>query len=124
MVNEVALLLRGAQPGKHSGVAQHIRRGEHLREAIAGRYGVTHVHAWQVKHVRWGLEHGLGDVSDATRYDYWRTARVIAAALNHWPDWAACLHGPWQSPSGQVRPEAHAGGRPAKLAALASRPHR
>jgi len=35
------------------------------------------------KHPRWALERGLTDLSPASRYHYYRTARVLAATLGH-----------------------------------------
>jgi len=32
---------------------------------------------------------------DVEQYEYWLTARVLAAALRHWPDWEPYLAGPW-----------------------------
>ena len=54
--------------------------------------------------LRWVLEHGLPDVGPATRYHYYRTVRVIAAVLGHWPDWEPHLRGSWTTPSGTGPP--------------------
>jgi hypothetical protein len=119
MSGEMRRLLERAQPGSRGGVTRHIERGEVMRELIAGQYrGITRSDQWRAKHVRWVIERGLADRSDATRYDYWRTARVIAAALGRWGDWEPHLRGPWTRPSGAGGPpaDASAGGRPAKLA--------
>lgn len=116
---EITRILDRAQPGSRAAVRAHIKRGITMAEAIQQRWGVRPA-GWKAKHLRWFLERGLADLSAATRYDYYRTARAIAAALGHWPAWEAHLRGPWESPKGKT---AHrgAGGRPAKLAHRAGR---
>ena len=115
-------LLERAQPGSHGGVAQHIRRGEILRQRIAERWHLGRPEQWRLKHVRWVLEHGLPDVGPATRYHYYRTVRVIAAVLGHWPDWEPHLRGSWTTPTGTgPRASAERGGRPPKLAQRGAR---
>jgi hypothetical protein len=89
-----------------------------MRQMIEAQFGVARPEQWQAKHVRWCLARGLIDRSDATRYDYWRSARVICAALGRWPAWEPHLRGPWTHPSGAggAEPDASLGGRPPKLA--------
>ena len=113
-------ILARAQPGSRGGVAQHIARGETLRQLIAARWGIDRMEQWQAKHLRWAIERGLADRAPATQYSYWRTARVVAAALGRWPSWEPHLRGPWTSPTGTpTRPDPGRGGRPPKLAARA-----
>jgi len=117
----IEVLLRRAQPGSHRSVQQHIRRAQRLHDWIAERFGVREPYQYRAKHLRYALEHGTAGLAASTRYDYWRTARVLAAAIGKWPDWEPHLRGPWTSP----RPETHRlgldhqghghGGRPAKL---------
>lgn len=112
-------ILARAQPGSRGGVAQHIARGETLRQLIAARWGIDRMEQWQAKHLRWAIERGLADRAPATQYSYWRTARVVAAALGRWPSWEPHLRGPWNSPTGTPGTAKARGGRPPKLAARA-----
>ena len=120
-MNPMRRILGRAQPGSRGGLAQHIARGEALRRLIEERFRVSRPEGWQAKHMRWALERALADLAPATRYSYWRTARVVAAALGRWPDWEPHLRGPWTTPepASTPRPARGAGGRPPKLAARA-----
>lgn len=104
----IALLLRRAMPGARASISAHIKRGERIADAIQERFEVCDPHQWQAKHVRWVLDRWAQPLSISTRYDYWRTARALAAVLGHWPDWAPHLQGSWCRKG--------TGGRPAKLA--------
>lgn len=117
---EVTVLLERAQPGARRAVRAHQRRALRLALLIEERWGVRSPRGWRAKHVRWALEHGLAGAAPATRYDYWRTARALAAALGRWPDWEPYLRGPWTRPDGRPRAPRGAGGRPPKLAHWAS----
>lgn len=115
----VSALLKRAQPGSHASVRAHIRRGEAIAEAIQERWPDIHVpHQWKAKHLRWALEVWAEQqgFSPATHYDYWRTARAIAGAVGHWPDWEPHIRGPWCRPDGGKAPRG-VGGRPPKLSA-------
>lgn len=115
-MSEVRRLLIRAQPGRRSAVRTHIRRGEHLVALIADRWPrVRRPQQWQVKHCRWALEHGLGDRAPSTRYDYWRSLRVLIDVLGRLQDWQPYLRGPWQHPRGNTAPQRASGGRPPKL---------
>lgn len=123
----IEILLRRAQPGTRGGVAAHIRRAERLHRLIAERFGVDEPYPYRAKHLRYALEHGTAGLASASRYDYYRTARALAAVLGHWPDWEPHLRGPWTSPLSEAsrrrpdRARAGRGGRPAKLARERSR---
>ena len=108
----IATLLKRALPGSKSSVAGHIERGERIAQAIHLRFGISEPRQWQAKHLRWAMERWASEKSEATRYDYWRTVRVLAAALNHWPDWEPHLDGVWCR-NGR-------GGRPSKISILKS----
>lgn len=121
-MSAVRRLLERAQPGSRGGVAQHIRRGERLAAMIADHWRIERPEQWRAKHARWVIEHGLTDVSPATRYHYYRTLRVIAASMGHWPSWEPHLRGPWMTPTGSgTRRAPEHGGRPPKLAERARR---
>src|SRR5690349_8885385 len=87
-MSEIHNLLRRAQPGANKTVIDHIARGERIADAIRDRWGLMTARAWKVKHLRWFLnEHCKPPMASTTRYDYWRTARALAAALGRWDDW-------------------------------------
>lgn len=113
---QIAILLRRAQPGATSGIQAHIKRATRMQTLIAERFGVSEPHQFKAKHLRWVLEHRTAALAPSSRYDYWRTARALAAILGHWPDWEPHLRGPWISPQRGRRPAGHPGGRPPKLA--------
>lgn len=91
----IATLLKRALPGAKSSIAGHIERGERIALAIQERFDISEPRQWQAKHLRWVLERWAGEMSDSTRYDYWRTVRALASVLNHWPDWEPHLRGEW-----------------------------
>jgi len=91
----IALLLKRALPGAKASIAGHIERGERIAQAIQQRFGISEPRQWQAKHLRWVLERWASEKSEATRYDYWRTVRVLASVLNYWPNWAPYLQGKW-----------------------------
>ena len=68
----IATLLKRALPGAKSSIAGHIERGERIAQAIQQRFDISKPRQWQAKHLRWVLERWAGEMSDATRYDYWR----------------------------------------------------
>lgn len=118
----IDVLLRRAQPGSHRSVEQHIRRAQRLHDLIAERFGIREPYQYRAKHLRYALERGTAGLAPATRYDYWRTARVIAATLGKWSDWEPYLRGPWTMPrihaesARQGDGRSSVGGRPPKLA--------
>lgn len=103
----IAILLKRSLPGSKSSVAGHIERSERIAQAIQERFGISEPRQWQAKHLRWVLERWAGEKSEATRYDYWRTVRVLAAAFGKWHDWRPHLEGEWCRYG--------TGGRPPKL---------
>lgn len=103
----IAMLLKRSVPGASSSIKGHIKRGELIADAIKIRFAISEPHQWQAKHLRWVLERYSAKLSASSRYDYWRTARALAAALGHWPDWEPHLRGTWCKTG--------VGGRPPKL---------
>ena len=91
----IALLLNRSTPGANVSINGHIKRGERIADAINERFGVREPRQWQVKHLRWVLERWAVEQASTTRYDYWRTVRVLASALGKWSDWEPHLRGPW-----------------------------
>jgi len=112
----IDVLLRRAQPGKTSGVKAHIRRSQRIARRIEEHWGISEPYKWKVKHLQWFLKVETASLSPASRYDYWRTASVLAAAMGHWPNWEPHLRGPWTRPKPPGPNPGAPGGRPRKLA--------
>lgn len=68
-----------------------------LAEAIRIRWQVAPAH-WQVKHIRWFLEHAMSQSASGTKYRYYRYIRRVLACDNRWTDWKSQLKGPWTKP--------------------------
>ncbi|WP_295402223.1 hypothetical protein [uncultured Thiocystis sp.] len=118
---QLSVLLRRAQPGTKSGVQGHLKRAIRMQTLIAERFGIREPYQFKAKHLRWVLEHGTAELAPSSRYDYWRTARALAAILGHWPDWEPHLRGSWISPRPDLPRDTQPttpsrGGRPPKLA--------
>ena len=116
MKASISQILRRAQPGTYAAVKGHNTRATRIWAAIGARWGACHAHPyhWRLKHVRWYLQEECRDLAAATRYDHWRTVRVLLSAIGRWADWEPRLRGPWCHRTGQ--PGKGAGGRPPKLA--------
>jgi hypothetical protein len=116
MKASIAQILRRAQPGASTAVKGHIARAVQISAAIGARWGAGHAHPyhWRLKHVRWYLHAECNGLAPATRYDHWRTVRVVLSACGRWPAWEPRLRGPWCSRTGESKKGP--GGRPAKLA--------
>jgi len=104
----IEILLKRSTPGAPTSVNDHIERGERIARAIQEHFAIAEPAQWRAKHLRWVLDRWTDQFSLNTRYDYWRTARVLASALDRWPDWEPHLRGSWCRRG--------VGGRPAKLA--------
>ena len=103
-MSDIEKLLIKAQPGRMATIREHIERGERIMKAIQARFPeVKNVYGLKAKHARWLLQAWCRDDSDTTRYHYFRTIRVIAAALGKWENWKPYVNGPWVKP-GQGRP--------------------
>jgi len=105
------LLIRRLPGPRRTTVRAHLRRAERIAETIFSRWQVG-PHQWQVKHVRWYLEHRTKQLGPSARYRHWLTLRLLVTALGNEADWCRHLAGPW------LRPTAKAGelevGRPSK----------
>ena len=115
-ISRIEVLLKHAQPGKNSGVKAHIKRGQRIANRIEERWGISEPYQFKVKHLQWFLKTDTANLSPASRYDYWRTARVIAAAIGRWDSWEPHLRGPWTRPKPPGPKPGAPGGRPKKLA--------
>ena len=86
-------LLINSKRGSVKSVRVHVKRAESLSRAIWQRFNVTPA-KWQLKHLRWHLEHNTRDLAAATRYDHWRTVCALVDALSR-DQWLPRLRGPW-----------------------------
>ncbi len=88
---------RRAFSGNRSSVHKKSNHIVMAAEAIRIRWNVSPRH-WQVKHVRWLLEHKLADRASGTKYRYYCLIRQILIFQDHWADWKPHLKGPWTKP--------------------------
>jgi hypothetical protein len=79
-------------------VREHVVRAEHVAQAIWRRWQVG-PYQWQVKHLRWYLEHRTEGMRPGTRYRHWLTVRALAYALGRSDDWLGHLRGTWLRPT-------------------------
>lgn len=93
-----------SQPRKAGTIKAHARRLARIRGLIDKRFGAENPRQWKAKHVRWVMKDGLGDISSATAYDYWRTCKWVLEAYDVYEDWKPHLRGPWLNPKGELRP--------------------
>lgn len=78
---DMELFLSGVLIGSQSTRKRHLRQTEIIRDEIAKHWQLEAPWAWQRKHVAWFLEHRLGQHSEATRYYYLLTERLLARRL-------------------------------------------
>lgn len=96
---DIRSLIEQRTSGPRSEKSDYIRRCQCMRFLILGRWpAIRKCHQWQVKHLRWCLEHALRDHSPEERYRYYLAVCAFGHALGRWPDWERFLRGPWQSP--------------------------
>ncbi|MBS4155481.1 hypothetical protein IZU87_16820 [Cobetia sp. MC34] len=97
---EILMQLVKSQPRKSHTIRAHAQRAARSRQLIENRFGIKHPKQWKAKHVRWLMKDGLGNISPATAYDYWRTCCWILKELGVFQDWQPYLRGPWLNPKG------------------------
>ncbi|MBO9551742.1 hypothetical protein [Pseudomonas sp.] len=78
---DMELFLAGMLNGSHATRQRHLRQAELIQVEIAERWQRETPWAWQRKHLAWFLEHRLGRRSEATRYYYVLTMRVLTRRL-------------------------------------------
>ncbi|WP_372822042.1 hypothetical protein ACCE15_03100 [Pseudomonas parafulva] len=78
---DMELFLAGVLTGSHVTRQRHIRQAKFIQIEVAQRWQRETPWAWQRKHVVWFLEHRLGRRSEATRYYYMLTVRLLARRL-------------------------------------------
>ena len=73
--------LAGVLTGSRATQHRHLRQARFIQAEISERWQRQTPWAWQKKHVDWFLEHRLNRRSDATRYYYLLTVRLLARRL-------------------------------------------
>lgn len=82
---DMDLFLAGVLSGSHATRQRHLRQAKLIQVAIEVRWQRETPWAWQRKHVVWFLEHRLSKSSEATRYYYLLTVRLLSLRLkNSW----------------------------------------
>ncbi|WP_225923083.1 hypothetical protein [Pseudomonas xantholysinigenes] len=78
---EMELFLTGVLTGSHATRQRHLRQAMLIQAEIAGRWQRETPWTWQRKHLAWFLEHRIRHRSEATRYYYLLTVRLLARRL-------------------------------------------
>ncbi|WP_129932821.1 MULTISPECIES: hypothetical protein [unclassified Pseudomonas] len=78
---DMELFLAGVLTGSHATRRRHVRQAKIIQAEISERWHRLTPWAWQKKHVIWFLEHRLNRRSEATRYYYLLTVRLLARRL-------------------------------------------
>jgi hypothetical protein len=78
---DMDLFLAGALTGSRATRQRHLRQAKIIQAEIAERWQRATPWTWQRKHMAWFLEHRLGRRSEATRYYYLLTVRLLACRL-------------------------------------------
>jgi len=78
---DMELFLAGVLTGSHATRQRHVRQAKIIQAEIAERWQRETPWGWQRKHVDWFLEHRMGHRSEATRYYYVLTVRLLARRL-------------------------------------------
>lgn len=78
---DMELFLVGEMTGSHATRQRHLRQATLIQAEIANRWKRETPWAWQKKHMDWFLERRLSRRSEATRYYYLLTVRLLASRL-------------------------------------------
>ncbi|HDS1697021.1 MULTISPECIES: hypothetical protein [unclassified Pseudomonas] len=78
---DMELFLAGVLTGSHATRQRHLRQAKIIQAEIAERWQRETPWGWQKKHVDWFLEHCISRRSEATRYYYVLTIRLITRRL-------------------------------------------
>jgi len=74
---DMTLLLSGVLTGSKATHQRHLRQSRVMQVAIQQRWQRDNPWTWQLKHVRWFLTQYLKNHSEASRYYYGLTAKLI-----------------------------------------------
>lgn len=78
---EMELFLAGVLTGSHATRQRHLHQAKIIQSEIARRWQRQTPWVWHRKHVDWFLQHRLSQHSEATRYYYILTVRLLARRL-------------------------------------------
>ncbi|MGY2169793.1 hypothetical protein [Pseudomonas gingeri] len=78
---DMEVLLAGVLTGSHMTRQRHVRQAKIIQAEIAKRWQRQTPWTWQRKHVAWFLESRMSHRSEATRYYYLLTVRMLALRL-------------------------------------------
>ncbi|WP_080516457.1 hypothetical protein [Pseudomonas putida] len=78
---DMELFLAAVLSGSHATRQRHVRQAKIIQAEIAERWQRETPRAWQRKHVVWFLKHRISQHSEATRYYYGLTIRLLARCL-------------------------------------------
>ncbi|TKK33571.1 hypothetical protein PspCFBP13528_07665 [Pseudomonas sp. CFBP13528] len=78
---DMELFLGGVLTGSYATRQRHLRQAKFIQAEIAKRWQRETPWAWQRKHVAWFLEHRMSQHSEAARYYYLLTARLLTRRL-------------------------------------------
>ncbi|EGB99182.1 MULTISPECIES: hypothetical protein [Pseudomonas] len=80
-VFDMELFLAAVLTGSHSTQQRHLRQARVIQAEISERWQRQTPWAWQNKHVDWFFEHRLNLRSEAIRYYYLLTVRLLVRRL-------------------------------------------
>lgn len=80
-VFDMELFLAAVLTGSHATRQRHVRQAKNIQAEIAKRWQRETPWTWQRKHVIWFFENRLARRSNATRYYYLLTLRLLARRL-------------------------------------------
>lgn len=78
---DMELFLAGVLTGSHATRQRHVRQAKTIQVEIAEHWQRETPWTWQRKHVAWFLENRMSHRSEATRYYYVLTVRLLAIRL-------------------------------------------
>lgn len=82
---DMELFLAAVLTGSHATRQRHLRQAKLIQAEIAQRWQRETPWTWQRKHLAWFLEHRLARRSEAARYHYLLTIRLLSRRLeNPW----------------------------------------
>lgn len=78
---DMKLFLAAVLTGSHATRQRHLQQAKIIQVEIEKRWQRETPWAWQRKHMAWFIEHRMSQRSEATRYYYLLTIRLLARRL-------------------------------------------
>jgi hypothetical protein len=79
---DMELFLAGVLTGSYATRQRHVRQAKIIQAEIAARWQRATPWCWRRKHVAWFLENRMSHRSEATRYYYLLTVRLLVRRLD------------------------------------------